>query len=160
MKPEELKGYVIAEASVSKAKLLRDMEKRGYKKEEVEEAISRLLSSGELLEKRSGKSVSYSPPFPDIGSAIQRLLEGQERIESALGIYDGSFEASFDKFYRKVRDVAGIATLRDIRNAMNMEASDFYSSFQKISRKYKLSPGGEEGLIIDGNVWGVILGYA
>ncbi len=160
MKPEELKGYVIAEASVSRAKLLRDMQKRGYKREEVEEAISYLLSSGELVERRSGKSVSYSIPFPDVASAIQRLLEGQERIKSALGISDESFEANFDKFYRKVKDVAGIATLRDIRSAMNMEPSDFYSSFQKIYRKYKLSPGGDEGLIIDGNVWGVILGYA
>ncbi|WP_449462014.1 hypothetical protein PQ610_05980 [Tardisphaera miroshnichenkoae] len=160
MKPEELKGYVVAEASVSKAKLLRDMQKRGHRKDEVEEAISRLLSSGELVERRSGKSVSYSLPYPDVASAIQKLLEGQERILSALGSSDETFEASFDKFYRKVRDVAGIATLRDIRSAMNMEASDFYSSFQKIYRKYRLSPGGDEGLIIDGNVWGVILGYA
>ena len=153
MKPQELKNYVISQASVSRSKLLRDMEKRGYKREEVDQAIAELLSSGELIERGSGRTVAYSPVFTDIKQLLEELLKGQEKIKKAL-------EIDFEKCYRKVRDVAGIASLKDIRNAMNMSPSDFYQRFQKIYSKYKLSPGGEEGLVIDGNIWGVILGYA
>jgi hypothetical protein len=160
MKPKELKNYVISQASVSRSKLLRDMEKRGFKREEVDQAIAELLSSGELIERGSGRAVAYSPVFTDIKQLLEELLKGQEKIKKALGIDEEGFEIDFEKCYRKVRDVAGIASLKDIRNAMNMSPSDFYQRFQKIYSKYKLSPGGEEGLVIDGNIWGVILGYA
>ncbi|MFP3220178.1 MAG: hypothetical protein RXR41_03415 [Candidatus Marsarchaeota archaeon] len=160
MLEDELKAYVRTESAVPKSEILSAMAKKGYEKASVEGALESMVRSGMLICKRRGRTVSYALPGPDLLAMLQQLLEGQRRIERALTTSTGSFEREFDSTYQKVKDVAGIATLKDIREAMNMEAPEFYAKFEKISNRYKLSPGGVEGLIKDGNVWGVILGIA
>ncbi len=160
MLEDELVKYVRLASFVPKNQLLSEMAKNGYSRKDVNVALSSLLKSGVLVEKKVGRSTAYALPPSDLLILLKEVLESQKRVEIALGISAESFEKEFQAAYQKVKDVAGIATLKDVRQAMNMNNFDFYSKFQKIADRYRLSPGGDEGIIVDGNIWGVIMGNA
>ncbi|MDP7975016.1 MAG: hypothetical protein ACP5UI_04110 [Thermoprotei archaeon] len=159
MLEEELLAYLQDEWKTPLARVRRRMISDGHSAKDVDEAIRALVERGTIGICKEGRAERI---FPLLGlmAEIKAIQQAQKRLESILSLSDPSFESSFMSAYEKVKDVAGIATLRDVRLSMGMPPEEFYKKFQEIVNKFRLSPGGEEGLTIDGNLWGVIMGVA
>ncbi|WP_246253048.1 hypothetical protein [Acidianus brierleyi] len=63
----------------------------------------------------------------------------------------------FDKMYNKVKNPMDIAALKDIREMMGLSKEEFYSTYSSyIESHYEMFRGGEEGIVKNGTIFGII----
>jgi DNA-binding transcriptional regulator YiaG len=75
-----------------------------------------------------------------------------------LGHSSTSFtNADFDKIFEEVKNPLGVASLKDIRERMGLSKEEFYSRFsQYIEANYQMYRGGDEGIVKNGVIFGII----
>ncbi|BCU67599.1 hypothetical protein HS7_10360 [Sulfolobales archaeon HS-7] len=68
-----------------------------------------------------------------------------------------NMEKIFDEYYNKVKNALGVANLKLIREQMGVTKEEFYSKLSNyVQANYELIPGGEEGILVNGTICGII----
>ena len=90
---------------------------------------------------------------------MRRIEERLQRIEMMLQAQFGPIktEKDLDQVYEQVKDRLGMTTIKILRQQLGMSLDQFLARFRDyLMRNYELYPGGDEGIVLNGVVHGVV----
>ncbi len=121
--------------------------------------IKLLADQGTTLDdstKKEKDQESQKGEKTQIEDILKLLNEINKKLDTLLQ-RNGSPNLDFDKVFDEVKNPMGVATLKDIREKMGLSKEQFYSKYAShIQSSYKLFRGGEEGIVENGVIFGII----
>ena len=119
-----------------------------------------------FVEELSGLGIPLSSQtqVPDT-AVLKRILDEVKSLEQRLNDLQQSLtglkpkwtEKDLDRIYEQVKDRLGMTTIEILRVQMGLTLEQFMARFRDyIIKNYELFPGGKEGIVMNGAVYGVI----
>ncbi|MBB5254880.1 hypothetical protein [Sulfurisphaera ohwakuensis] len=150
-------GGSIARSKVKFAsdKLLEELEKEGIITiKRWKDGRSRIILNEQMKKEEEKKEEKRRDENKDITRLLNEINRKLDIILQRLGYTQ---QMDFDKIFEEVKNPMGIASLKDIRERMGLSKEEFYSRYSNyIQSHYKLFRGGEEGIVKNGVIFGLI----
>ena len=129
----------------------------------LREALHEFTSQVRALEEELGlpeaTGDAQQPQLPEaVVDYMRRLEERLKRVEEYLAQSRPKWtEKDLDRIYYQIAGDTGLTMIKYLRQQMGMSLEEFMARFRDyIIQNYELHPGGDEGILINGTMHGVI----